>query len=160
MISLTIPGHGKIKLKDVVMDYNGTMAVDGNLFKGLEITLLQLAEHMDLHVITADTFGKVKSELDRVNLSDRIKLSIMSANDQNRGKLEYINQLNPESAVCIGNGRNDELMLKNAGLGIVLVQEEGTHIKTLLAADIVCPDIFAALGLLLNTKRLTATLRS
>ena len=60
----------------------------------------------------------------------------------------------------MGNGRNDALMLKEAALGIAVIQEEGGAVETLLAADIVTHSVLVALDLLLNPLRLTATLRS
>jgi soluble P-type ATPase len=60
---------------------------------------------------------------------------------------------------AIGNGRNDQLMLAAAALGIAVVQEEGAAIESLSAADVVLPDIRSALDLLLFPKRLIATLR-
>jgi soluble P-type ATPase len=62
--------------------------------------------------------------------------------------------------VCVGNGRNDRLMLQVAGLGIVVVQAEGAAVQTALAADILSPDILTALDLLIHPLRLVATLRS
>ncbi len=57
-------------------------------------------------------------------------------------------------------GKNYALMLKKAALGIARIQEEGANVQALLAADIVCREILSALNLLINTKRLIATLRS
>ena len=62
--------------------------------------------------------------------------------------------------LLIGNGRNDRLMLDAAGLGIAVIQREGGAAAAILGADIVATSITDALGLLLNTSRLTATLRS
>jgi len=50
-------------------------------------------------------------------------------------------------------------MLKEAGLGIALIGDEGCSTETLLGSDVVCNSIKDALGLLLNDKRLIATLR-
>jgi soluble P-type ATPase len=61
--------------------------------------------------------------------------------------------------VCIGNGRNDRLMVAAAGLGIAVIQGEGAAVETLNAARVAVPDIGVALGLLLNPARLVATLR-
>ncbi len=58
----------------------------------------------------------------------------------------------------MGNGRNDGELVVAAALGIVVVQGEGAAKDTLLAADVVAPDIGAALGLLLHPGRLAATL--
>ena len=155
MIEISIPGYKYLRLKHLVMDYNGTMACDGVLIDGLPEILEKLYNELDVHVLTADTFGKVQSEISEL----KVVVSILPADNQDKGKLDYITHLGSEFTVCIGNGRNDRLMLKNAGLGIVLIQEEGANIETLLSADVVCKDIVSALNLLLNPKRLTATLR-
>ena len=52
MIALTIPGFGALELQHLVLDYNGTLAVDGKLIRGLRDdtlrqrleTLLQISE--------------------------------------------------------------------------------------------------------------------
>ena len=62
--------------------------------------------------------------------------------------------------MAVGNGRNDRLMLKEAALGIAVLQAEGAAAEALLAADVVAPDILAALDLLLAPEGLIATLRS
>ena len=68
--------------------------------------------------------------------------------------------LGAERTACIGNGRNDRAMLEKAGLGILVIQEEGAAVESLLAADVACRDILAALQLLLHPLRLVATLRT
>ncbi len=156
MIEISVPGYKKLEIKHLVMDYNGTMACDGNRAEGLKKKLETLSHTLQIHVLTADTFGKAESQIAGIPAT----LSILPPGGQDKGKLEYIRKLGPEYTVCIGNGRNDRLMLKNAGLGIVLIQEEGASIETLLSADIICKNILDALDLLTTPKRLVATLRS
>lgn len=60
----------------------------------------------------------------------------------------------------MGNGVNDALMLARSALGIVVTGPEGTSAKALQAADVIARDIIVALDMLLNTKRLIATLRA
>jgi soluble P-type ATPase len=50
-------------------------------------------------------------------------------------------------------------MLKQAALGIAVIQTEGAATAALLAAEIITPGIFDALDLLLHPDRLKATLR-
>jgi soluble P-type ATPase len=50
-------------------------------------------------------------------------------------------------------------MLAAARLGIAVVQREGAAVETVLAARMLCPDILSALELLIEPKRLIATLR-
>ena len=118
--------------------------------------LAALADQLQIHILTADTFGKAGSSLEGVTC----ELSVLSAEAQDIGKLQYVNRLGAEHAVCIGNGRNDRLMLKAAALGIAVIQGEGAAAETVMAADIVCTDIVSALELLRHPLRLTATLRT
>jgi len=57
MISLEIPGFGPLELRHLVCDYNGTLALDGQLLSGVAERVSALAAQLDVHVITADTFG-------------------------------------------------------------------------------------------------------
>ena len=156
MIEVEIPGQETLQIEHVVLDYNGTMAVDGELIAGIVEALVWLADRLETHVVTADTFGKARSRLQGVPC----KLTILAPGDQSQAKCDYVQQLGAERTVCIGNGRNDRMMLKEAALGMVVVQREGAAVETVLAADVVCPSIVDALDLLLNPLRLKATLRS
>ena len=156
MIEISIPGRGKLRCSYLVLDYNGTLAVDGRLIDGVGEALRHLSSTLEIHVLTADTFGKARSGLAGISC----KLSILPTDHQDIGKREYVKNLGAESSVCIGNGRNDRLMLKEAALGIAVIQGEGAAAETLLDADVVCSGIVSALELLSNPLRLVATLRS
>ena len=153
---ISIPGYGVLDLQYMVMDYNGTLAVDGVLVPGVKDALSELAESLELHVLTADTFGKAKSGLDGIPC----RLSILSEKDQHTGKRDYVAALGAQKTVSIGNGRNDHLMLKASALGIAVILEEGASAQTLQSADVVCTSIVSALSLLTHPLRLIATLRS
>jgi soluble P-type ATPase len=155
MLRIAVPGDKDLQLEYLVLDYNGTLAVDGELIEGVDHLLRALAEDLQIHVVTADTFGKAESRLKGLPC----KLLVLPAEKQDAGKLAYVRRLGAEATVCIGNGRNDRLMLKEAVLGIAVVQQEGAAAETRLAADVVCPDILSALALLTDPLRLTATLR-
>jgi soluble P-type ATPase len=156
MIEITIPGYKTLQLAYLVLDYNGTLARDGSLMGGVRECLTALAKSLHIHVVTADTFGKVESGMKGIPCS----VSILPLENQDIGKLEYVKKLGLSHTVCIGNGRNDRLMLKASMLGIAVVLEEGAALETLLAADVVCTSIISALELLQHPLRLTATLRS
>jgi soluble P-type ATPase len=156
MISVDVPGFKSLKLEHLVLDFNGTLACDGNLLPEVAERLNKLASMLTVHVITADTFGKVKAQLEGVNC----RIFILQGSDQDKGKLSYIEQLGLARVVCIGNGRNDRRMLEAAALGIVVLLQEGAAAQSLMAADIVCREILSALDLLTHPLRLTATLRS
>lgn len=155
MIEINIPGDRRLQLKHIVLDYNGTIACDGDLIAGVKENLVALVDKLQIHILTADTFGKARSGLEGI----KCELSIIAPDAQDVGKLEYVKRLGAENAVCVGNGRNDQLMLKEAALGIAVILEEGAAVAALSAADIVCTHIVSALELLTNPLRLMATLR-
>jgi soluble P-type ATPase len=156
MLELSVPGFKELRLAHLVLDYNGTLALDGMLIDGVAETLAALSTHLEIHVITADTFGQVKAAM--AGLPCRV--SILPPGQQDTGKLTYVGQLGLDRTVCIGNGRNDRLMLQQSALGIVLLQGEGAAAQTLMSADVVATDILDALELLTNPLRLVATLRA
>ncbi len=156
MIDIDIPGYKTLQLEHLVLDYNGTLALDGMLIDGVAEILAALSTQLEIHVITADTFGQVKAAM--AGLPCRV--SILPPGQQDTGKLTYVGQLGLDRTVCIGNGRNDRLMLQQSALGIVLLQGEGAAAQTLMSADVVATDILDALELLTNPLRLVATLRA
>ena len=156
MIEIEVPGYKTLQLKHLVLDHNGTLACDGILIQGVKECLEKLASDLQIHVLTADTFGKARTALEGVPCD----LAILPADDQAGGKQRFVEELGVAATVAIGNGRNDRLMLEASALGIAVIQHEGAAGVTLASADIVCPDILSALELLSNPLRLTATLRS
>ena len=155
MLRIDIPGAPTLELAHLVLDYNWTLAVDGEPLVGVAERLTHLAKQMEIHVVTADTFGKVQSRL----LGLPCRITVLAQEDQVQAKRDYIRQLGPGKTVCMGNGRNDRLMLREAALGIAVIQGEGAASVTLAAADVVCGDAVTALDLLLHPLRLVATLR-
>ena len=156
MIEIDIPGFGRLRLERLILDYNGTIAVDGQPVQGVKERLIALARHVEIHVLTADTFGGAEKKLSDIPC----KIHVLPVEAQDKGKMEYVDRLGADRAVCIGNGRNDVMMLKKAALGIAVVQDEGAATSAILSADVVATDILSALDLLTNHMRLTATLRS
>lgn len=151
-----IPGFGSLRLDHLVLDYNGTLALDGRPLPGARPRLERLARSLRIHVITADTFGKARSGLRGVTC----KLEILTGGGEDRAKAAYVRRLGANRVACIGNGRNDRLMLRVARVGIVVVQSEGASVEAAAAADLLVPSVTDALDLLLKPRRLTATLRS
>jgi len=155
MITIDVPDFGTLNIAHIVCDYNGTLAVDGQLLPGVSDAINGIVD-AEVHVITADTFGLAREQLAGTNCT----LSIAPKDDQAEWKRVYIQGLDPSRTACIGNGRNDRIMLREAALGIALVQREGASVETVNAADIVCTSILHALELFTNPKRMIATLRS
>lgn len=155
MIEIAIPGHETLRLEHLVLDFNGTLACDGMLLTGVSEALRILAKELSVHVVTADIFGHAREALGDLHC----QLAILPPGNQAAAKMEYVHKLGAAACACVGNGRNDRLMLASAALGIAVVQREGAAVETVMSAKVVCPDIVSALELLLNPKRLIATLR-
>lgn len=155
MIEFEVPGLRKFQLKNLVLDYNGTIAFDGELIPGVEKLLSELSKQLKIYIVTADTFNKVK---DFQNLIEA-EVHILPPEDQIKLKADFVEILGQDSTVVIGNGSNDSKMLKVSALGIAVIGKEGGSSKTLQNADIVCNSIEDALALLLNPKLIIATLR-
>ncbi|HWI63479.1 MAG TPA: ATPase P [Symbiobacteriaceae bacterium] len=155
MLELPIPGRPPLRVAHLVLDYNGTLAVDGNLLPGVAERLSALAERVDVHVITADTFGLAAVELSHIPVT----LQIIGTGDQAQAKLALVESLGAYNVVAVGNGANDRLMMERAVLGICVLGGEGAATPTLLASDIVVRNPVDAFDLLLHPGRLAATLR-
>ena len=57
MIELSVPGRTDLRLNHAVFDVNGTLAVDGVLVGGVADRIAALGEHLEIHLLTADTHG-------------------------------------------------------------------------------------------------------
>jgi soluble P-type ATPase len=156
MIEIDIPDFGELQLEHLVLDYNGTLALDGRLLFGVRERLERLAGELTVHVITADTFGQAADYLAGIPC----QLDILPPGRQDEAKRDFVRELGVENCVCVGNGRNDRLMLQEAALGIAVLQDEGAAAATFMTADVVASDIQSALELLIRPLRLVATLRS
>lgn len=155
MFELEIPGTGRLALSHLVLDYNGTLARDGAPTPGVAERLTALAQTFSILVVTADTFGTVRQALAGLP----VEVRILPPGPEDRAKLDVLEGLGPAACAAMGNGRNDRLMLAEAGLGVAILGPEGAHREALAAAQVVAPHICVGLDLLLHPKRLLATLR-
>ena len=155
MIELNIPGRGTIQLEHLVCDVNGTLAVDGQLHEGLPQLMKVLHDRLTVHLLTADTHGK-QFVIDRQLGLQAVRVK---PGDEAEQKAAYVRQLKAAHVAAIGQGANDAAMLDAAALGIGILSSEGIAREALLAADLLVPDIYAALDLLNKPLRIVATLR-
>ncbi len=155
MIELSIPGRGSLRLQHLVTDVNGTLAIDGTLIEGLAKRIASIRDRLTVHLLTADTHGRQSTIDQQLNL---VATRLAPGHEQEQ-KRAYVQQLGSESVVAIGQGVNDAAMLEAAALGICVMSLEGAAVETLLAADVIVPDISAAFDLLDKPLRLVATLR-
>ena len=149
-----IPGQGQLEIKTIILDLNGTLSVGGIVPTGVKQQLEQL-KTKGFRVLFFT--GNTRNDADDLAASLNIEWKLA----KNAGdKRDLALELEPETCATIGNGLIDLELMKTVKLGIVTLQAEGVHTRTLLSSDIIVPTINDALDLFLDEQRLIATLRT
>ena len=156
MIEIEVPGFKTLFIKDLVLDYNGTLAIDGIPIRGIKEKLHLLSQNLDIHVITADTHGTVKKILQDY----KCRICVIHGPDQSEQKQKYVQKLGSKTTAAIGNGLNDSLMLKEAEIGISVIMAEGCCSGSIINSDIVVQSIIDGIDLFLRPTRIIAGLRN
>lgn len=151
-ITVSVPGRPRFELDHLLLDFTGTLSLDGALLPGVAERLVALAGELRVTVLTADTFGTARQALAALPVELRL---IATGAD----KLAFLETLGADRVAAVGNGCNDVAMVSRAALGIAVIGPEGTAGELVRVTDVVATDICAALDLLLHPLRLTATLR-
>jgi len=150
-----VPGRAPLDVRHLMFDLNGTLATDGDVPGEVTERLRLLTAGFNVHILTADTFGTA-SRLRELG----VQVTVLGPGDQVAAKAAAIRVLGAAHTAAIGNGMNDEGMLREAALGILVVGQEGAAVRSLLAADLVVRSIEDALDLFRFPKRLIASLRT
>lgn len=139
----------------LLCDFTGTISLDGNILPSVKEKLNAIAGSLKIFVLTADEFGKAQEELKGINC----EVHIIKGKAIDTQKAEFARKLGADKVVAFGNGLNDKKMLKIAKLGIIVAGKEGCAVQALLAADVQVASATDGLDLLLNPRRLRATLK-
>ena len=155
MLCIKIPGREELILNHLILDYNGTIAEDGEIIEGIRPRLAELAKELSIYVITADTHGTAAKKC------EGLPLQVLTFPTTEVGKIKADEADKMEGGVItIGNGFNDIQMSDVADLSICVIGREGCCGALLAHTDVVVTSIEDALDLLLKTGRLRATLRT
>ena len=148
MLQIEIPGREQpLRLDVLVLDYNGTIACDGQLIDGI----------LPVYILTADTYGTVKRQCEGLG-AEILTFPRAAAGEC---KEEIVRKLSVDQKVCVvGNGFNDVQMFDLAELAIAVLDTEGMYAGLLSHADVLVRAAPDALDLLLKPNRLRATLRN
>ena len=155
MLCITIPGRRELRLSHLILDYNGTVALDGELIPGVASRLELLARDLSILVITADTHGTAT----RACAGLPVRVLTFPTDSVGRIKADEAVKLQG-GTVCIGNGFNDVAMAEVCDLSICVMGKEGCCGALLAKSDVVVTSVVDALDLLLKPQRLRATLRA
>jgi soluble P-type ATPase len=158
-IEIEIPGFGTRRIMTVLTDYTGTLSRGGRLDLSVRALLSQIAEAVDIHVLTADTFGTAETELK----SAPVVVHRLNQGGQDVQKRDYGIQVGIGHCAVLGNGNNDRLLLKAAkdegGIAIAVDNGEGCATDALLNSHLFIAGAANALALFLEPRGCKATLR-
>lgn len=153
-IRIEIPGFGEVELRSIVSDYTGTHSRRGRVTEGVRHRSIHLSGLLDIHILTADTFGTVERELKDIPLA----IHRLHAEKQDEQKMEFVKALGPQHVAAFGNGSNDRLLMKTArdagGIAIAVDNGEGCAGETLQNASLFIAGSENALDLLIETNGL------
>ena len=155
MIGVTVSGRGKLRLEYLILDLNGTIALDGEVIEGVAERINQLSQLLDIFIVTADTRGNAEKLIKDL----KVKLHKIKPGEENAQKLALVLKLGKDKTVSIGNGSNDVSMLRDSTIGICILGKEGASTEAVMASDLVVSDINDGLDLLIKSERLVASLR-
>ena len=103
MVEIKIPGAQPLRLSYLILDYNGTLACDGSILPGVAERLEILAKHLEIHIVTADTFGSVRTQVAHLP----VQLAVIPPEKQAQAKAAYIENLGPATSAAIARGRKN-----------------------------------------------------
>ena len=155
MLTIKIPGREELNLSHLILDYNGTIAEDGEIIESIRPRLAELSKVLSICVITADTHGTAAKKC------EGLPLEVLTFPTTEVGAIKAQEaKKRTGGVITIGNGFNDIQMSDAADLSICVIGREGCCGALLAHADIVVTSIDDALDLLLKTGRTRATLRT
>ena len=155
MITLAIPGRPVIQISNIALDFNGTIAFDGEISDEVGLLIRQLAQATNVYVLTADTYGTARRQCEPLGVEVRTFTSGAAAGEK-RAIVESL----PGVTACVGNGFNDIEMCDAADFSVGVLDGEGLCPQLLGHVDVLARSSAEALALFLNTDRIRATLRA
>ncbi len=156
-LKIDVPGRQTYQVEAIVFDLNGTLTIDGELRSSTRELLLELAEEVSIHILTADTHHS--ASMVQESLGGKVKVHVLQGDYTLEAKRTLIKELGPGQTAAVGNGANDAGLLEEACLSVAVLEKEGCAAEVLSRANILVRSTDDALKLFLNTRRIIATLR-
>ncbi|HUL20032.1 MAG TPA: hypothetical protein VLZ10_01165 [Thermodesulfobacteriota bacterium] len=151
---IDIPGWGSVDIENIVIDLDGTVATDGRISVEVKEKIAAVSRLAKIYILTANPQGPADEEI----VGMKAELIKVSNEESKRGKFDFLKTLDLERTAAVGNGSNDQLILKEAALGIAVLGDEGLSVSAMKSSDIVVKDIQGALDLFVKPRRLITTL--
>ena len=154
MISIQRPGMESLELHFVLIDFEGTLAMDGRVHPKAKDKVNLLSKRVTVYILTKSSKGKVEETLKKM----KAEILSMTEGDSSQQKLDVLQRLGPHQTAVIGNGFDDVQIMEQAGLGMCVIGKEGSSPEAVAKADLVVTSVLDALDFLLKPLRQGATL--
>ena len=188
MISIERPGLDPLEIESILLDFDGTLAIDRRVHPKTKDKINLLSRRANIHIFvilpippfnkvnpltppfnklspSAPPFNKGGKEgiLAKELIEERLRkvkaeIIYLAEGDSSGKKLDLLRQLGPTRCVAIGNGMDDAALMQEAAIGICVISKEGSSGEAMKHADLVFTDILDALDFLLKPLRQKATL--
>lgn len=156
MLKISIPGKGTMNIENIVLDFNGTIASDGNLKEGIAERIQKLSrDGIHIYILTEEASVRTREQCRNLPVT----LEVFDRENAALSKREIVNKIGSKETVTIGNGNNDVEMFEESILSVAVIGEEGCAVKSIFAADIVCNSVEDAIDLVIYPERIKSTLR-
>ena len=154
MISIQRPGMESLDIHFVLIDFEGTLAMDGRVHPKAKDKVNLLSKRATIYILTKSNREKVEETLRKM----KAEILYVAEGDSSQQKLNVLQRLGPHQTAVIGNGLDDGQIMEQAGLGMCVIGKEGSSAEAMAKADLVVTHVLDALDFLLKPLRQRATL--
>ena len=154
MISIQRPGMETLDIHFVLLDFEGTLAMDGRVHPKAKDKVNLLSKRVTVYILTKSSKETVEETLKKM----KAEILSMTEGDSSQQKLDVLQRLGPHQTAVIGNGFDDVQIMEQAGLGMCVIGKEGSSPEAVAKADLVVTSVLDALDFLLKPLRQGATL--
>ena len=154
MISIQRPGMEDLDIHFVLIDFEGTLAMDGRVHPKAKDKVNLLSKRASIYILTKSNREKVEETLRKM----KAEILYVAEGDSSQQKLNVLQRLGPHQTAVIGNGLDDGQIMEQAGLGMCVIGKEGSSAEAMAKADLVVTHVLDALDFLLKPLRQRATL--
>ncbi len=154
MISIQRPGMESLDIYFVLIDFEGTLAMDGRVHPKAKDKVNLLSKRATITILTKSNREKVVETLRKM----KAEILYVTEGDSSQQKLNVLQRLGPHQTAVIGNGLDDVRIMEQAGLGMCVIGKEGASAEAMAKADLVVTHVLDALDFLLKPLRQRAIL--
>jgi len=154
MISIQRPGMESLDIHFVLIDFEGTLAMDGRVHPKAKDKVNLLSKRATITILTKSNREKVEKTLTKM----KVEILYVTEGDSSQQKLNALQRLGAHQTAVIGNGLDDVRIMEQAGLGMCVIGKEGASAEAMAKADLVVTHVLDALDFLLKPLRQRAIL--